>query len=41
MTELWAMQSTFSMLSLLGSFSSGEVAPESVLSLGQIELFDI
>ena len=38
MLELWAMQSTPSLSSLPGSFFPAVVAPEKVLSLGQIEI---
>ena len=41
MQELWGMLSTLSLTSLLGPFSLGVVAPDRVLSMGQIELFDI
>ena len=41
MLELWGMQSTPSLPSLPGLHWPGVVAPERVLSIGQIELFDI
>ena len=41
MLELWGMQSTPSLPSLPGTLWPGVVAPDSVLSMGQIELFDI
>ena len=41
MLELWRMRSTPSLPSLPGPLWSGVVAPERVLSIGQIELFDI
>ena len=41
MPELWGIQSTPSLPLLSGSLDSGEVAPDMVLSMGQIELFDI
>ena len=39
--ELWGIWSTPSLPLLLGPLWSGVVAPERVLSMGQIELFDI
>ena len=39
--ELWGMWSTHSLLSLLGSFWPGMVAPDNVPSMGQIELNSI
>ena len=41
MLELWAMQSNPSFSSLQGPLLPGVVAPNRVLSMGQIELFDI
>ena len=41
MLELWGMQSTSSLFLLPGLLWSGEVAPDRVLSMGQIELFVI
>ena len=41
MLELWGMQSTPSLLLLPDPLWLGVVAPEKVLSMGQIELFDI
>ena len=41
MLELWGMQSTSLLLLLPGPLRPGMVAPERVLSMGQIELFDI
>ena len=38
MMELWGMQSTPSLLSLLGPLSLGVVAPDRALSIGKIEL---
>ena len=38
MLELWVMQSTPSLPSLLGPLCPGVVAPDRVLSMGQIEL---
>ena len=38
MLELWSMQSTPSLPSLLGQLRPGEVTPDRVLSVGQIEL---
>ena len=38
MLELWGMWSTSSLPSLPGPLSSGEVAPDRVLSMGQIEI---
>ena len=40
MLELWGMQITPSMTSLPGPLWPGVVAPDRVLSMGQIELFD-
>ena len=40
MLELWVMESTASLPSLPGLLWPGEVAPDRVLSMGQIELFD-
>ena len=39
--ELWEMQSTLSLPLLPGSLWPGMVSPDWVLSMGQIELFDI
>ena len=41
MLELWRIRSTPSFLSLQGPLCSGVVAPDRVLSMGQIERFDI
>ena len=41
MLELWGMQSITSLALLPGSLWPGVKAPERVLSMGQIELFDI
>ena len=41
MLKLWGMQSTPSLPSLPGPLLSGVVALDMVLSMGQIELFDI
>ena len=41
MLELWGMWSTSSLPSLIGPLCLGMVAPDRVLSMGQIELFDI
>ena len=41
MIELWGMQSTLSLPSLLGLLCPGVVALDRVLTMGQIELFDI
>ena len=41
MLELWGMQSTSSLPSFPDPFFPGVVAPDRVLSRGQIELFDI
>ena len=38
MLELWGIQGTPSLLSLPGPLWSGVVAPDRVLSMGQIEL---
>ena len=38
MLELWGMQSTLSLPSLPGPLWSGVVAPDRVLSMGQIKL---
>ena len=38
MLEIWGMWSTPSLPSLLGSLGSGMVAPDRVLTVGQIEL---
>ena len=38
MLELWEIRSTPSLPSLSGSLWTGEVVPDSVLSMGQIEL---
>ena len=38
MLELWGMQSTPSLPSLPGLLRSGVVAPDRILSMGQIEL---
>ena len=39
--ELWGIWSTPSLTSLLGSLWPVVVAPDRVLSMGEIELFDI
>ena len=41
MLELWRMRSIPSLPSLPGSLGPGVVASERVLSIGQIQLFDI
>ena len=41
MLELWRMQSALSLLLFPSPLWPGVVAPERVLSMGQIELFDI
>ena len=41
MLVLWGMWSTLSLTSVPGPLWPGVVAPERVLSMGQIELFDI
>ena len=41
MLELWEMQSTSSLASLQGSLCPWVVSPDRVLSMGQIERFDI
>ena len=41
MLELWGMQSITSLLSLPGSLCTRVVAPDRVISIGQLELFDI
>ena len=41
MLELWEMQSTPTLPSLPGPLCHGVVAPDMVLFMGQIELFDI
>ena len=41
MLELWVMQSTPSLQLLPGPLRPRVVAPDKILSLGQIELFDI
>ena len=41
MQELWEMQSTSSLPSLPGPLWPRVVAPDRVLSVGQVELFDI
>ena len=41
MLELWGMQSISSLSSLPGPLTPGQVAPDRVLPMGQIELFDI
>ena len=41
MLELWELQSTPSLSSLPVPLWPGVVAPDRVLSMGQIELFDI
>ena len=41
MLELWGIQSNPSLLSLPGPFWPGMVAQDRVLSMGQVELFDI
>ena len=41
MLELWGILSTPSLPSLPGLLWPGEVAPDRILSMGQIELFDI
>ena len=40
MLALWEMQSTLLLLSFPSPLWSGVVAPDRVLSMGQIELFD-
>ena len=41
MLELWGMQSTPSLPLLLGQLKARVVEPERVLSMSQIEVFDI
>ena len=41
MQELWGMRSTLSLSSFPGPFLSEVVAPDKVLSMGQIEPFEI
>ena len=41
MFEFWGMLSTSSLASLPGPLWPGVVAPDRILSVGQIELFDI
>ena len=41
MLDLWGMQSTSSLPLLSGPLWPGVVAPDRILSMGQIELFDI
>ena len=41
MPDLWEMNSTPSLPSLPGPLWSGQVAPDTVLSIDQIEMFDI
>ena len=41
MQELWEMRSTFSLPLLPSPLWPGVVVPDKVLSMGQIELFDI
>ena len=41
MLELWGMQSAHLLPSLMGPLWPAEVAADRVLSMGQIELFDI
>ena len=41
MLEYWEMKSISSLTLLPGPLCLGEVAPDRVLSMGQIELFDI
>ena len=41
MLELWEVRSTPSLPSFLGPFWPGVVEPDRVLSMGQIEFFDI
>ena len=41
MSELRGMRSAPSLPSLLGPLKIGMIAPDKVLSMGQIELFDI
>ena len=41
MLELWGMWSTSSLLLILVPFWPGVVAPDRVLSMGQIKLFDL
>ena len=41
MLELWGMQSTTLLSLFLGPLCPGVVASDTVLSMGQIELFDI
>ena len=40
MLELWEMQSTPSLSSLPGPLWLGEVAPDRILSMGQMERFE-
>ena len=40
MLKVWGMQSTSLLLSLPGPFWPGVVAPDRILSMGQIEVFD-
>ena len=39
--EFGGVRSTPSLSSLQGTFCPGEIAPDMLLSMGQIELFDI
>ena len=39
--ELWGIQSTLSLTLFSGSLWPGDLAPDRVLSMSQIELFDI
>ena len=41
MLELWGMQSTPSLSSVPGPLGPGVIVPDRVLSMSQIELFDI
>ena len=41
MLELWEMQSTLSLPSLPVPLWPGVIAPDKVLSMGQIKLFDM
>ena len=41
MQEFWGLRSTPSLPSLPGPLWPGVIAPDRVLSMGQIELFDI
>ena len=41
MMKLWGIRSALSLPLLSGPLWSGELTPDSVLSMGQIDLFDI